>query len=79
MNEQLRFGELIMIDQETEYRKQMGEEAYQRQVLASKLQHGKCTCVTASVRRRWPDTGEVSSRTVHAEGCPKRQWWMARR
>ena len=78
MNEQLSFGRLQMIDQETEYRKQMGEAAYERQVRASKLQHGKCVCSPQSVRRRWPDTSEVSSRTVHAAECPKRQWWMGR-
>lgn len=57
------------------YKREHGTESWTRQVTLSKYAKGKCVCNPQKVKRRW-DGNQLSVKTIHDTGCPKRQAWM---
>lgn len=77
--EQLAMGKLKVIDQGEEYRREMGDAAYQRQKRLADLEKGLCVCSPQKVKWRWEGSPKPITRTVHRGDCPKWKPWMGER
>lgn len=69
-------GKLAKINAEEEYRKMMGDEALERQKRLYNVEHQKCSCTPRPLKRKWGDTGQITTRSVHDKDCAKFKEWM---